>query len=102
MTLAAVLVVLPPALLQVKVKVNVPALLSVTVWEPPPTALLPLQPVPPAVHEVGALPVVQVTVVLLPAVMVLGDTLTLTVGVAMTVSVADALPDPALLLHERL
>ena len=101
MTLAVLLVLLPPVLLHVRVKVNVPAVPRVTVWEPPVLVLLPLQPVPPAVQEVGLLPVVQVTVVLLPAVMVPGDTLTLTVGTAMTVTVAEAEPDPALLLHDR-
>ncbi len=100
-TLAVLLVVVPPAFVQERVNVYVPAVESVTVWEPPLTALLPLHPVPPAVQEVGFFPVVHVTVVLLPAVIVLGETDTETVGFAMTVMLTDLEPEPALLLHER-
>ena len=96
------LVVEPPALVHVRVNVYVPAVPSVTLCEPPPTALLPDHPVPPAVQELGLLPVVQVTVVLLPAVIVLGETATETVGVAMTVSVAEPEPDPAAFEQLRL
>jgi hypothetical protein len=93
--------VVPPAFAHERVKVYVPAVVSVTACDPPPTALLPLHPVPPAVHEVGLLPVVHVTVVLPPAVIVLGETDTETFGFAMTVMLTDLDPEPALLLHER-
>ena len=91
----------PPAFAHERVKVYVPAVVSVTACDPPPTALQPLHPVPPAVHEVGLLPVAHVTVVLPPAVIVLGETDTETFGFAMTVMLTDLDPEPALLLHER-
>ncbi|MCA9327826.1 hypothetical protein KDA14_04830 [Candidatus Saccharibacteria bacterium] len=98
-TVAVLLLPVPPAFEQLIVNVYEPAPDSVTTCEPPLVDLLPLQPVPPAVQDVGLLPVDQLTVVELPALIVLGDTETLTVGTAMTVSVAEAEPDPIALLQ---
>lgn len=66
----------------------------------PLTAFVPVH-VPPAVQEVGLLVADHAIVALLPVVMLAGLIEIVTTGIAITVSVADFVSDPAALLHAR-
>lgn len=92
---------MPPVLVQVMENVYGPAVvIGPTCWEPPAALFDPLQyALPVAVQDDGLLVALQVTVVLEPVVIVVGETEIFTTGVAMTVRLADLTSDPALLLH---
>lgn len=88
----------PPAFEQVRLYTYVPAVvMGPTVADPGVVLFEPLQ-LPPAVQLVGEFVALQLTVAvaLAPAVSVVGLTLIVTFGTATTVSVAVALPEPAL------
>lgn len=98
-TSVALAVVVPPALLQLKLYMYVLAVLITPVdWDPPVRPLLPVHP-PDAVHDVAPFPTDHVIVADDPVVIEAGDTDTDTVGFAITVREADADEAPALLLH---